>query len=1091
METKLEGWFLSRKDYTALSKFLLKRVESKTIINKPTINDLSSRIEKLLSDKSFPNLFYVESLWICSQARKYIEEDKILRIVLIFLEELEKKIEQFNLVSTEDLSASDKDQILNSFRIENNSIVSIIVDFLKKHIPNAKPCVKHCLTKKEVLNIKEYISKAAVSDDGNEDLEKLLDGKQLKTISKFNKYALFSKYEQDIYKLWEISESEDDYYEIAFACIKYIHMKNDVIEDSYGLLGLVDDLYAIDYAMSIINKKNDIQTLVNIHDSQFPSFRLPEIVSKQGIISTLNLEHIIKASYTKKDDQEIKRLMIVPDVGPLSILSILGHSICNRLIAKKEIQDVTKFQSGDKLLLGKYQSSLYQKNVVVEFDQQCREYPNLYFVYDNKGFRQTVQERHIRNAFKANQDIKLSSGKTISKFKNQNNPIIEGWSKIYFQKNISKIDSNGPVYFFTTKYIAKKYLKEKIYGNTLESMLGVRTFDEKYNFTDTFSNKQLFPEPQLYLISSNEVGIELLNQRIEALDVRKPSLIIIDNEKFYKDPIFMEELDKIDVDKLIFIEVYKDSAIKDLIERNYDCVTTKPRKDSFSHTENFLPINSPTAMYLERSSVFEISYIVNKKEVLSKFIANINEIKNELKNDDLYLFYKLINLKDSVRSQIIERNGENLKKFKENINNVINELSYLEEFNHKYLNLLNFLKNNSSELEKINKENELLNFIEKNKSRDNLILVAGSKINEVKNFIEKNNNQNFKDIKVVNPKELEDINSSTIENVLIPSFISKNIMQKLRNYKYGKNHIHFGIQEEKDIHDKNLKKERKIFEINFQNSSEFIHFKNQKPEKDNVLDTSAADLFKNIFNDFNLTNFQKTDSLESIKAKMLGFEGGKVLLVPENGKEYLIVSNNVHLETVSMLKEDDEILINSLFSGEELIKNMLSNDKIEHDKYLKFNEIAKSWKTVLKNYQTEKDLSIKDIQDQLSGFGITRDISTIRNWLNSPYTLAPQKRQETISKIFKLAGINDDSSIKECLSSIKIIRKLENNARNQLVELLNKEDLSRQDISLNFNDLNIEFNKKTIHAITDMYVPSKFLYKIQNIETLIENINNG
>ena len=39
----------------------------------------------------------------------------------------------------------------------------------------------------------------------------------------------------------------------------------------------------------------------------------------------------------------------------------------------------------------------------------------------------------------------------------------------------------------------------------------------------------------------DDVAIELLNKRINGLEHRDPSLIIIDNEKFYKNSIFYEK----------------------------------------------------------------------------------------------------------------------------------------------------------------------------------------------------------------------------------------------------------------------------------------------------------------------------------------------------------------------------------------------------------------------------------------------------------------------------------------------------------------------------------------------------------------------
>ena len=316
-------------------------------------------------------------------------------------------------------------------------------------------------------------------------------------------------------------------------------------------------------------------------------------------------------------------------------------------------------------------------------------------------------------------------------------------------------------------------------------------------------------------------------------------------------------------------------------------------------------------------------------------------------------------------------------------------------------------------------------------------------------------------------------------------------MRRLRNYKYGKKHIYFGTKEEKELFEKYSNRDKKIFDSNFRNSSEFIDLEKELKEKDTALDTTATDLFKNLFNNADFEALKSSVRSEFVKAKMLGLDHNNILLIPENGKEYVVESNRVDVKTASILDLDDEILINSEFSGEDLIKNLLRENEEEYSRYIDLSNKAKSWKTILKQYQFDNNLSAKDIQKELKRVGISRDEATIRNWLNSPYTLAPQKRNETIKKIYDLAGNTDEQKINECLNAIKSIRQLENAARNKLIDLLNKEDLTLSNISLDLNDLHIYFKKKTVNAISDIQVPAKYLYKVHDLENFMREFNHG
>jgi hypothetical protein len=67
----MENWFLRTSDYKNLSDDIFKRISNKNHDGKPDIFNISERLERLLTNDSFPNLFYIESLLIFIQERKY------------------------------------------------------------------------------------------------------------------------------------------------------------------------------------------------------------------------------------------------------------------------------------------------------------------------------------------------------------------------------------------------------------------------------------------------------------------------------------------------------------------------------------------------------------------------------------------------------------------------------------------------------------------------------------------------------------------------------------------------------------------------------------------------------------------------------------------------------------------------------------------------------------------------------------------------------------------------------------------------------------------------------------------------------------
>ena len=69
--------------------------------------------------------------------------------------------------------------------------------------------------------------------------------------------------------LVDIATTNSENSSIASAAINYLLSKKDVIDDRLGILGLVDDMYAIDYGISKIDPKNTINILISSENPIF------------------------------------------------------------------------------------------------------------------------------------------------------------------------------------------------------------------------------------------------------------------------------------------------------------------------------------------------------------------------------------------------------------------------------------------------------------------------------------------------------------------------------------------------------------------------------------------------------------------------------------------------------------------------------------------------------------------------------------------------------------------------------------------------------------------------------------------------------
>ena len=1107
-------WFLKKKDFNILSRNFEQSI-LENYHNSGDIYQISNRLESLLSEKSFSGMLYTESLWICSQARKYDNNKNIISIVIAFLNQAEIFVEQFKLISNNELyedldnlsedtfgkeqdkqiANSNSNKVLNDFRRQNNSLIDIAINKLRKFIDDVEPCIESCLTQKEINQIEEEIVEFKLEESEEDLYADILTGTQVNIIDKFKNFAQIQKYYNQLFEIYDAARSGKNEFNLALACLSYVVKKNDVISDNIGLLGLVDDFYAIDFTHKNL-KSNELQNLIFIHDSKYPSFKIPELVSSGGALSLINLETIIKASYTKKSKEAfLKRVIIVPDVGPLPTLSSLGKSITDRLEQSKINNNPKKFKPGDKLFLGRIKKGLVARKIKIfaEYDGTS-EHLGLHWIIpkEGKNFRLTVRKKILDQALLADENSKTTKVKNISYFLKHSNPEMYGWRGIHFKKNISKQPSTGPIYLFSTKVGSKPYLNEKIYGKSIASWMGVREFNKSGAFTDTNYDNQLFPEPNVYLISSRSVAIELINNRLETSIPRsKPSLVIIDSEEFYANPSFVAEIKDKDIDVIVFIESYKENYLELLLNNNFKTISAKP-ENIISH--NMGVVRSPTASFISRSRAPSIDYkiiVIDELTELHKLMKNISE----LLKDELYfqVYMGLINLANNrLRKQITIPNNQEVQLNLDLIDSILYSLKQHLKFEDEFIEITSFIQEFKEDLARVNRAKFIELFLIENSNSTNVVLTPPNQKKNTQKFLnEICNTLNLKEsqLRALRMDEIESDNSFSVDNLLIPVFISKKTMQKLRNRKYAKKHIYFGTLYENKYHEIWLKKERRMFENSFKNIGQFSSFIENNKTETSILHVEGKDIFEElVLNSLNYQEGAHNDSLHIVECKLFILDDNEIYALPLNGKQLRLKGEIASSQNVGRLAEDDVILVASEYSGEDLVENLLQENPEEYKKYKEIESDAKSWKTLLIKYKNENELTYSQLRELLQKVNIKRTLSTIKHWVNDEDTIAPQQRKDTIEGIYKLVGEINPNKSKHCIDSTSKLYQLSNIARNKLTGIINQANHKDNEISLSINNLNIKFEKKVIRGFIETSIQAKKLYKISRLDNFAEVI---
>ena len=1087
------AWNLSKKELEKLKTEFQEEISNSNFgFN---LEEISNKLQNLLLNRAFTNLFYDESLYICSQGRLHPNNPKIQNIVGCFLDFANRNCREYEL-ATEYLSAENinaHEDLLKTVWSKNNSLHSIAVEEIRK-ITGLEPSLNNCISKDEKDKIEDFLNTFEdPSERINFSLDDFLENKQIKLLEELQKYPPIQKAFNQTLEIFDIFDKGEDSRNLAKSCIAYVIKENDVIKDSIGLVGLIDDIYAIDYCYKKL-KNDEIQPLVDRHDTDFPSFKIPELVSAEGPLSLVNLENTIKASYTNTDTNEpLRRVMIVPDTGPFAVLTCLFKSITDRISNMDHNILEREFTIGDRVFLGTSRVGLRKRKIIVELDKASDDprFTHLQFAILKDG-RQAIPKSMLREAKLADQNSDLSSLNHLNNFKSTfHDRETLSWASMHFRENISNAPSNGPIFLLSTKVNANKYLEEKIYGKEIQSWLGVKEFKTNGDSSlSRVSRNQLFPEPNIYLISDPTVASSLL-KNINILGSELPSLVVIDNDDFCKDQDFIRTLRSLETDVVVYLEFYKHHHLKNLLakENGFSSLPSKPN-DLVSVNSDYE--NSPTARFISRNKRPNNKYLNIELKFLSSFYEHLTEIKDLLRNDDYqFVKHRLYLAHTTIRRRISEPDETEINIIKTILKDCIKQLEYAVKFEDGFKSILLFLQDNLENLVVSNRENFILDFIEKHRDKNIAMVVAPIQLSQgemiEKRVSEAVKNENFK-FKVFKFDDLENDKEFDRDYLIIPSFITKQKMPKLRNTSFAKEHIYFATKYEQDDLQQSEKRDELRFSSIFKDSSQYQQFVEAYDVGDTILNLGARDLLRDAIRSQSLSTSQHTnENLSFTNSRIFLFEESEVYALPINGSEYRVINNSVKIEKVNMLQEDSEILIDSNYSGEELVENILQKDPEAYKEYKEIEKSAKSWKEILSEYKDANGFSLKELQSSLMEVGIEKHILTIKHWINDNNTISP-RRKDDIRKIYSLAGNKNPNELERCIENTSKLYRLSNAARESIIADLNNTDL-RGEISLKIGDLDIIFQRKIINGYIDAEMQTKKLYKIMNLDNLKSAIN--
>lgn len=1072
------GDFLNRKEYEQLKKdFLTYSIKSESLEKNFSI--LAKNIELICLSKICNDTYVEDVIWIFHQYRIHKDNKKIKEILINFIEKVRKYI---NLPENELL----KDHYEEIF----NSLVRISVLCIMEENGGISPSINSCLTTPEKEEINNFLLKYK-SVDLDDNLLEIENTTQFEDIDKFKKYDNLLVYISYIKKLQNIAISNDTKAPIAEASLKYLLDPNDIIPDRFGIVGLVDDFYAIREGIRLTDEENDFTSLVKIHDEIYKDFKLPNIDGSEKSLNIINLEKIVKASYIKKEndvDIPLKRLIILKNIGNIPIFSAIGKSLTNRIaVSKKRINtNFQKFERENEIILGYITKKSYGKEIsrpivakyIGSIEKQESITRDLHFIEGSNG-RITISNEFLNNC-KLNYDQqKISSIKEINDYINGNTRDVLPWKSTSFCKGIESLPSSGKIIFFGTKNKFLTMFDEKIFGIKIKDWLGLRVIDKDWNKTDTKTN-YLFPEPQLIFVSDKDVAYKILDNNWKNNLNTEIDLVISPDDEFNKDNYFLQLLTNFPKDVIAFSAYYNNSLKKEFANRGYYILPAKAE-----NIISFIPrvITTETEKYLFRSQVFKKNLIITSPDTI---LEKLRKAIPEKVDDD----YKILRIK--IKSFVLNRSiriipleGEDLEKEKLKLMDIINEIEFSSKFIDEFLNIKKLIKDNFDEIVSFSKIDIILNQIKRIDKKNKIaILSPSNQVKKINNYL---NIHNFKKVTAISYSALK--KNFKIDNLLISYFRRAKESISLRNEKFAKEHIFLMSETEANIHKRMEDYEEKLLKGNKLNSDDSNYLENEVIEFEKVVDDLIP--YDEIMQDtkkFISMNYRSEN--DEINSKVLMFEDCKVHIVPENGSKLFIKNSNnteVIYDKILNINVGDKILLplSQDNIANDLLKTILIKDG-NIEEYILLEKRAKAWQLELLNFFKNNKFSIRDLKENLAEHNLLKDTATLRNWLNENDFIIPKFKEKVIDTIFRLNSQGNVHQIDDCIKSNNQMIQLRSSARNLLKEEISKIKIKEDQLNftISIGSLNLSYGIKEVVSISEAIVSSGFLYKTHDLNEL-------
>lgn len=304
------------------------------------LKKVSDWIRKLALVGNYTAAYLSDWIWIATQYRIHHTTDSeaysIARSYLITLEKLLAN------------STGKLGPFLADFHWLTDSAISQLTSLLGKKTSQSY------LSDEEMIEIENRISELC-------ELSSPLSNEEQSALEEYR--GLFSDVESDTYypgisemlqTLIDEANAGNGHSTYATACLRYVIEPEDVVPDTLGYIGLVDDLYAIDKGCHAIRNQKTWTPLLKNFNKEWPFLNsLTFLDSRQSIRLPTLLRFVGGSALNAMSSEGSKSCIVLPEVGPCGLIASFLAAIQSLQTQASSCTTASQqtFEIGDDLLL--------------------------------------------------------------------------------------------------------------------------------------------------------------------------------------------------------------------------------------------------------------------------------------------------------------------------------------------------------------------------------------------------------------------------------------------------------------------------------------------------------------------------------------------------------------------------------------------------------------------------------------------------------------------------------------------------------------------------------------------------------------------